>query len=92
VTRDVDLVLLTCFGHEDTFIEALLRNYPARIESAKEFALRNRVLLLKSPDGVGIDISLAALLYEEESSGEPLFSPSGRGWRCAPAPSKTRSC
>ena len=38
----------------------------ARIDDARRFALRNRVLLLKSVESVGIDISLAALPFEEE--------------------------
>ena len=33
VTRDVDLTLLTGFGGEDEFIDALLTAFPARIEN-----------------------------------------------------------
>jgi len=65
VTRDVDLTLLAGFGAEIGFVDALLSAYPARIENAREFALRHRVLLLKTVDGVGIDISLGALAFEE---------------------------
>jgi hypothetical protein len=65
VTRDVDLTLLTGFGAEDAFIDALLAVYPARVESAREFARRYRVLLLKAPGGIGLDISLGALAFEE---------------------------
>jgi hypothetical protein len=65
VTRDVDLALLTGFGGEHEFIDALLANYAGRIDDAKEFALRRRVLLLRSRGGVGIDISLGALPFEE---------------------------
>ncbi len=65
VTRDVDLTLLAGFGGEDRFIDALLAAYPARIEKAGEFARRYRTLLLRTPDGVGIDISLGALPFEE---------------------------
>ncbi len=64
VTRDVDLTLLTGFGGEAPFIETLLAHYPPRSPGAKEFALRSRVLLLNSPSGVGIDISLGALPFE----------------------------
>lgn len=35
------------------------------VEDAKEFALRHRVVLLRTPGGVGIDISLGALPFEE---------------------------
>src|SRR5437773_8409744 len=69
VTLDVDLTLLTGFGAETGFIDSLLSAYPARIADAKEFALRNRVLLLRTGDGVGIDISLGALEFEESVVG-----------------------
>ena len=65
VTRDVDLTLLTGFGGEDEFLNPLLAAYQGRVENAGEFARRYRVLLLKSPSGVGIDISLGALPFEE---------------------------
>jgi Nucleotidyl transferase AbiEii toxin, Type IV TA system len=64
LTRDVDLSLLTGFGHEERFIDSLTQRYQARIPGAKAFALRNRVLLL-AKDGVGIDVSLAAIPFEE---------------------------
>ena len=64
-TRDVDLTLFTGFGGEARFIDKLLAAYRARLEGAKEFALRSRTLLLASADGSGIDISLAALPFEE---------------------------
>jgi len=64
VTRDVDLTLLTGFGHESSFIEALLARYTPRNSDSAQFALRSRVLLLNSPSGIGIDISLGALPFE----------------------------
>jgi hypothetical protein len=48
-----------------SLIDELLAAYSARIENAREFARRHRVLLLRSSDGVGIDISLGALSFEE---------------------------
>ncbi|MBZ5727022.1 MAG: nucleotidyl transferase AbiEii/AbiGii toxin family protein [Acidobacteriia bacterium] len=65
VTRDVDLTLLAGFGGEERFIDPLLAAYPARIGDAGGFARRYRALLLRTPDGVGIDISLGALEFEE---------------------------
>lgn len=65
VTRDVDLTLLTGFGRELEFVDALLAVYAARVANPREFALRSRVLLLKTPQGVGIDVSLGALSFEE---------------------------
>jgi Nucleotidyltransferase of unknown function (DUF6036) len=65
VTRDVDLTLLTGFGEEASYVDKLLAEFPARIRDARSFAIQNRVLLLKTPAGTGIDISLAALPFEE---------------------------
>jgi len=64
VTRDVDVTLLTGFGNEGPFIDALLAHYTPRNANPAQFALRSRVLLLNSPTGIGIDISLGALPFE----------------------------
>jgi hypothetical protein len=64
VTRDVDLTLLADFGREMSFVEALLASYTPRIADAAQFALRSRVLLLNSPSGIGLDISLGVLPFE----------------------------
>jgi hypothetical protein len=75
VTLDVDLTVLTEFGEEGRFIDALLAAYPRRIQDAREFAHRHRVVLLRTPDGVGIDVSLGALPFEERViSRATLFS------------------
>ena len=65
VTRDIDLSVLTGFGGEEPVIDTLLSNYPARLTNAKQFALSKRVLLLNTPTGTGIDVSLAALPFEK---------------------------
>ncbi|MGI9034520.1 MAG: nucleotidyl transferase AbiEii/AbiGii toxin family protein [Pyrinomonadaceae bacterium] len=65
LTKDVDLTLLTGFGTEEIYIDTLLRKFPARIEDAKNFALRSRVLLLQTENKIGIDISLGAFPFEE---------------------------
>jgi hypothetical protein len=59
------LTVLAGFGSEDRFIVPLLAAYPARIEDAREFAHRYRVLLLRPASGVGIDVSLGGLPFEE---------------------------
>lgn len=64
VTQDIDLTLLTGFGNEKIFIEKLLYQYQPRIDKAEEFALKNRVLLLQSESGIGIDIALGGLDFE----------------------------
>lgn len=66
VTLDVDLSLLTGFGQEESFIRFLLDHYEPRRNDAARFALQYRVVLLKNRAGVGIDIALAALPFEED--------------------------
>lgn len=66
-TRDVDLTLLTGFGNEEAYIDPFLKVFAPRIEGCRDFALQNRVLLLKSSEGIGIDIALGALPFEEHA-------------------------
>ena len=66
-TVDVDLTLLTGFGDEARFIEELLKSFQPRVENAAEFALSRRVLLLRAASGVGLDIALGALPFEESA-------------------------
>ena len=65
LTQDVDIILLTGFGDEESYIDALLVRYQGRRPNAKAFALQYRVLLLRSSNNIGIDIALAALPFEE---------------------------
>ena len=67
LTRDVDLTLLTGFGREAVFVDALLERFESRLPNAADFALRNRVLLLRASEGVPIDIALGALPFEERA-------------------------
>jgi hypothetical protein len=62
---DADLSLLTGFGGEERFIQVLLEHFEGRIADAAQFARERRVLLLRSPKGVGLDVALAALPFEE---------------------------
>lgn len=66
-TKDVDLTLLTGFGREEPFIDVLLSHYAPRRADAKQFALVNRVLLLQDARGLGIDIALGAVPFEQEA-------------------------
>jgi len=66
-TRDVDLTLLTGFGNEEAFVDPFLNAFAPRMEGCRDFALQNRVLLLKSSEGIGIDIALGALPFEEHA-------------------------
>ena len=65
VTDDADLTLLTGFGGEEKFADALLGWLEPRRTDAREFALRHRVLLVRSPSGISADIAFGALPYEE---------------------------
>ena len=61
------MTLLVGFGREDEFITPILSaKYRGRIPDAEDFARRNRVLLLYSPQGVPIDIALGGLPLEEK--------------------------
>jgi hypothetical protein len=64
-TVDVDLTLLTGFDNEASFVAALLAAFEPRVPDAAEFARVNRVLLLRAPSGVGLDIALGGLPFEE---------------------------
>lgn len=66
-TVDVDLTLLTGFRDESLFVATLLGAFEARIPDAETFARTNRVLLLKSSSGVGLDIALGGLPFEESA-------------------------
>jgi hypothetical protein len=79
VTRDIDLTLLAGFGGEERYIDILLAAYPGRIEGAKQFALQRRVLLLKTQNGIGIDVSLGALSIEERIIGRSTMFDFGAG-------------
>jgi hypothetical protein len=63
-TTDVDATLLVEFGRELEVVRNLLKTYSSRIENAESFALQNRIVLLQSSQGIGIDLSLGGLPYE----------------------------
>ena len=65
LTLDVDLTLLTGFGSEDVYIDALLEHFVGRRDDTRDFALTYRVLLLRSEGGIPIDISLGGVPFEE---------------------------
>lgn len=65
VTRDVDVTLLCPFGHEAAAADLLLSEFKPRMADARQFAFRNRVLLLQAGAGIGIDVALGSLAFEE---------------------------
>lgn len=66
VTRDLDISIFTGFGSEEPIIDALLSMYTPRVTDARAFALRHRVLLLTTEEGVEVDVALAGLPFESE--------------------------
>ena len=63
-TVDADLSLFAGFGEEEFFIQTLLSHFEGRLRDTAAFAKENRVVLLRSKKGVGLDVALAALPYE----------------------------
>ena len=64
LTRDADLTLLTGFGQEAGFADALLDAFAPRHPDARAFALTNRVLLIAASNGTPVDIAFGALPFE----------------------------
>jgi len=64
-TNDADITLLTGIGSEEDFISTILAKFKSRItDDPLSFFLLRRVVLIEI-GGVGIDISLGALAFEE---------------------------
>jgi hypothetical protein len=80
LTDDADLTLLTSFGSEESFITPLLQKFSPRRPDAPQFALRNRVLLLKNAQGVGLDVALGGFPFEIHSieRASPFVFPTGQ--------------
>lgn len=78
-TVDVDLTLLTGFSDEDRYVSMLIARFEPRIEDAAAFARANRVLLLRARSGVGLDIALGGLPFEESAvdRSSPFTFPPG---------------
>jgi hypothetical protein len=66
LTNDVDLTLLTGFGNEAVYVDTLLKRWNARIPDGRDFALKHRVLLLRSQEGIPIDVALGGIAFEEQ--------------------------
>lgn len=67
MTADVDLTLLTGFGGEGVFVDRLLSVFRGRLPDTREFALAHRTLLLWATNGIPLDVSLAAMPFEEHT-------------------------
>ncbi len=67
LTNDIDLTILTGFGNEAVYVDALLAQYGGRILDSREFGLEHRVLLLQTPEGIPIDVALGGIAFEEQA-------------------------
>lgn len=65
-TQDVDVSLFTGFGNERAFAQTLVERFDARINDAVAFAVANRVVLLRGPGGIPLDIALSGFPFEED--------------------------
>lgn len=85
-TRDVDLTLLCELGSEQRAVDLVLSGFRARISDAREFALRQRVVLVQASSDFPIDIALGALPFEHrcvERSSLFDFGPGARLRTCS---------
>lgn len=78
-TADADLTLLTGFGGEEVFVDALLDRFRPRRADARDFALRYRVVLLEATNGIPLDVALGAAPFEEDSVRRASAFPVGDG-------------
>ena len=67
LTQDVDLTVITGFGSEAPYVDALCDRFTTRRPDARAFALKYRVVLLRSDAGVPIDVALGAMPFEERT-------------------------
>ncbi|MEO8024847.1 MAG: nucleotidyl transferase AbiEii/AbiGii toxin family protein [Bryobacteraceae bacterium] len=86
VTRDVDLSLLAGFGDNSAMVAKLLGAFYPRIADVQRLAREGRVVLLKTGNGIGIDVSLAGLPFEErmiDRASDFEFTPGSRFRTCS---------
>jgi len=76
-TRDIDIAVLVEFGSEPGVVDAMLAVFATRLAKAeaRQFALDNRVLLLRSNSGIPVDVALAALPFEVEMFERAVVAP-----------------
>ena len=67
LTQDVDLTVISGFGCEPEYADQFLSAFAPRIQDAREFAMRHRVLLLLGRDAIPLDVALGAMPFEERA-------------------------
>ena len=64
-TQDVDVSVLTGLGSEEFFIDAMLKHFSQRHADSRQFAIEQRVLLLRTHGGIDVDVALGAFPFED---------------------------
>lgn len=87
LTVDADATVLSAWTDDERLTDALLANFAGRLPDAREFALRHRVLLLRTADGTHLDVALGAIPFEQRSvqRASPWALPEGRSLRTCSA-------
>lgn len=68
LTVDADATVLTDWSRDEVVTDLLLGSpFLPRMDDAREFALKNRVLLLKNAKGTHVDVALGAMDFENRS-------------------------
>lgn len=67
MTKDVDLTLLSGFGGEERYVEILLGEFEPLVPDPMAFALRNRVLPVRTRAGFKADIAFGGLPFEQQA-------------------------
>ena len=68
-TQDVDITLLTGFGGEKPYLDALLEAFPARVDDPRKLAAVSRVVVIAASNGTPLDVTLAGMPFEEKLLG-----------------------
>jgi len=87
ITKDADFTLLCDLGAEAQLIDRVLSQFAARIPDARDFALRARVILIRTASGIPADVALGALPFEQrcvERASEFDFGPGLKLVTCSP--------
>jgi hypothetical protein len=79
LTQDVDLTVISGFGRESEYVDEFLSVFTPRIPDARDFALRHRVLLLASKNGIPLDVALGAMPFEERAASRSSPFPVAEG-------------
>ncbi len=72
-TQDIDIELLTGFGGEGPYVQALLGRFRSRLPDAAAFARESRTLLLEASNGVPADVAFGAVPFEEKAVERASF-------------------